>query len=93
MQRYHKQQAGISTSLSVNKGGHDIHDRFYTPPYFASMTSHAQQPIHQHQSHQQQTPQTPISGGGNASFTRGHRGNTSDVHSPAQVTDRHSIHS
>ena len=38
-------------------------------------------------------PQTPISGGGGISFTRGYRGNTGDVYSPAQVTDRHLIHS
>ena len=70
------------------EGGCDIYVRFYTLPYFASMTSHAQQPIHQ-----QQSPQTQISGDGDACFTRGYRGNTGDVYSPAQVTDRHSVHS
>ena len=70
------------------EGGCDVYDRFYTLPYFASMTSHAQQPIHQ-----QQSPQTPIFDGGDASFTRAYGGNTGDVYSPAQVTDRHSIHS
>ena len=53
MQQYHEQQAGISTSLPVMEGGHDVYDRFYTLPYFASVMSHAQQPIHQQQSHQQ----------------------------------------
>ena len=93
MQRYYEQQVEISTSLPVMEGGHDVYDRFYTPPYFASMTSHAQQPIHQQQSHQQQSPQRPISGGEDASFTRGYRGNTCDVYSLTQITDRHSIHS
>ena len=64
------------------EGAHDVYDRFYTPPYFASMMSHAQQPIHQ-----QKSPKTPISGGGEASFTRPYRGNTGDVYSLAQVTD------
>ena len=50
MQQYHEQQVGISTSLPVMEGGCDIYDRFYTPLYFASMTLHANQPIHQQQS-------------------------------------------